>query len=71
MASNQMRLGKLIGLIGGVVLVLIGLVWALQGVGVLGGSTMSGHSQWLLIGAVAAVVGLWLIRASVRRGARR
>lgn len=68
MASNQMRLVKSIG---GVVLVLIGLLWALQGVGVLGGSTMSGHAQWLLIGAVAAVVGLWLIRTSLRRGAPR
>jgi hypothetical protein len=66
MASNQLRFVKLIG---GVALVLIGLLWALQGVGVLGGSTMSGHSQWLLIGAVAAVVGLWLIRTSIRRAA--
>ena len=68
MGSKQMRLVKLIG---GVVLVLIGLLWALQGVGVLGGSTMSGHSQWLLIGVVAAVVGIWLIRTSLRRGAAR
>ena len=60
-ASRQMRLIKMIG---GIALVLIGLLWALQGVGVLGGSSMSGHSQWLLIGAAAAVIGIWLIRAS-------
>ena len=68
MASSQTRLVKLIG---GVVLLLIGLVWALQGVGVLGGSAMSGHSQWLLIGGVAAIAGLWLIGASIRRRAPR
>lgn len=68
MASNQTRLAKLTG---GVALLLIGLVWALQGVGVLGGSAMSGHSQWLLIGGVAAVAGVWLIGTSIRRRAPR
>jgi len=58
-------------LVGGVVLLLLGGVWALQGAGVLGGSGMSGHAQWLLIGAVVAAVGLWLIRAGLRRNTPR
>lgn len=51
----------------GAVLVLIGLLWALQGGGAVGGGGMSGHSQWLLIGVVVAVVGLTLLVSGVRR----
>ncbi|PWJ91358.1 hypothetical protein C8D77_10352 [Mesorhizobium loti] len=36
----------------------IGALWSLQGVGVVGGSFMSGQSQWLYIGIVAMLVGL-------------
>jgi hypothetical protein len=68
MSSSLMHWGKLIG---GVLLLLVGLVWALQGVNVLGGSGMSGHAQWLVIGVVVAVFGLWLIYGSVRGGVRR
>jgi hypothetical protein len=59
----RMRAARLIG---GGVLLLLGVVWALQGAGVLGGSGMSGQSQWLLIGAVVAVIGLWLIATGLR-----
>lgn len=38
--------------------ILIGLVWAFQGAGVLGGSFMTGQSQWLYIGIVTALAGL-------------
>jgi len=44
----------------GVVLVLLGLLWALQGAGVLGGSVMSGQRMWLVIGIVVAIVGVVL-----------
>ena len=47
-------------LIPGVILLLLGLVWTLQGAGVLGGSVMTGQRQWLVIGLVVAVVGLVL-----------
>jgi len=66
--SNQVQW---IRLIGGVVLLLIGLVWALQGIGVLGGSAMSGQSQWLVIGAILAAVGAWLILGGLRGRAPR
>lgn len=68
MNSNQVQW---IRLIGGVVLLLIGLVWALQGIGVLGGSAMSGQSQWLVIGAILAAVGAWLILGGLRGRAPR
>jgi hypothetical protein len=47
-------------LIPGVILLLLGLVWTLQGAGVLGGSVMTGQRQWLVIGLVVAVAGLVL-----------
>ncbi|QND67775.1 hypothetical protein HB777_30085 [Mesorhizobium loti] len=36
----------------------IGALWSLQGVGVIGGSFMTGQSQWLYIGIVTMLVGL-------------
>ncbi|WP_179295950.1 MULTISPECIES: hypothetical protein [unclassified Mesorhizobium] len=36
----------------------IGAVWALQGIGVIGGSFMTGQPQWLYIGLVAMLLGL-------------
>ncbi len=56
-----------IRLAGGVLVLLVGFLWALQGAGVIGGSGMSGQTQWLLIGAVLIVIGLWLLWAGVRR----
>jgi len=42
----------------GLILVLLGGVWTLQGANVMAGSVMSGQSQWLYIGIVVALVGL-------------
>jgi len=61
---------KTFKLIAGVVLVVLGLVWFLQGIGVMGGSVMSGQTTWAVVGPVVAVVGLVLI-ASTRRRVRR
>ena len=36
----------------------IGTLWSLQGMGVVGGSFMTGQSQWLYIGIVTMLVGL-------------
>ncbi|HZD38669.1 MAG TPA: hypothetical protein VE664_08525 [Actinomycetes bacterium] len=38
--------------VAGVVLALLGLLWFLQGVGVIGGSFMSGSPVWAIIGLV-------------------
>jgi uncharacterized membrane protein len=50
----------------GVVLILVGVVWTLQGLDVMGGSGMSGHTVWAVIGPIVAVVGAYLLV----RGAR-
>ena len=47
-------------LILGVVLLLLGVLWALQGAGVVGGGFMSGQRIWLVIGIIVAVAGLVL-----------
>jgi hypothetical protein len=48
-------------LIPGILLLLIGLVWVLQGADVVKGSQlMSGKPLWLVIGIIVAVVGLVL-----------
>jgi hypothetical protein len=36
----------------------VGAVWALHGIGVIGGSFMTGQPQWLYIGLVAMLLGL-------------
>jgi hypothetical protein len=46
----------------GALLVLVGAVWTLQGVGVLGGSAMSGHARWAILGPVVALAGVVLLQ---------
>jgi hypothetical protein len=50
----------------GVLLVVIGAVWTLQGANLLGGSFMSGSRLWLVIGMVALVLGAALLVRAVR-----
>lgn len=47
----------------------VGALWSLQGVGVVGGSFMTGQSQWLYVGVVTMLVGLvGLVWANRSRG---
>ncbi|HEY6650036.1 MAG TPA: hypothetical protein VI217_23380 [Mycobacterium sp.] len=55
-----------IGIIG-VVVALFGVVWALQGFGVLGGSPMSNTTTWSIIGPIVAVIGIALAIGAFRR----
>jgi len=43
-----------------VLLILAGLVWVFQGIGILPGSFMSGDPQWAINGAVTAIIGVGL-----------
>jgi uncharacterized membrane protein HdeD (DUF308 family) len=45
---------------------IVGVVWIVQGVGVLHGSFMTGHAVWAVLGAVLVVVGAGLLRGEVR-----
>jgi hypothetical protein len=53
-------------LLGGVA-VIMGIIWTLQGLDVLGGSAMSGNSTWAIIGPIVAVVGMLVFLFGVRR----
>jgi uncharacterized membrane protein HdeD (DUF308 family) len=52
----------------GVLLVLIGGIWILQGINVLPGSFMTGQTKWAIYGAIVLLAGiLLLVRANRRR----
>jgi hypothetical protein len=55
------------GIVLGVVLVVCGAVFTLQGLGYLAGSAMTGVTLWAIVGPVLVVVGLIVIARSVRR----
>jgi hypothetical protein len=50
----------------GALLILVGLIWTLQGLDVLGGSVMSGVTLWAIIGPIVAILGAWLVAGVVR-----
>lgn len=54
-------------LILGVFAVVLGAVWTLQGLDVLGGSAMSGSTFWAVAGPIVLLIGLVLIGLGVRR----
>jgi hypothetical protein len=45
----------------GVLLVLMGAVWFLQGINILPGSFMTGNPQWAVNGGIAVIIGLGLL----------
>lgn len=51
----------------GVLMVLVGGLWTLQGANVLPGSFMTGSTMWLVIGLVVLVVGALLVAGGLRR----
>ena len=60
-----MRTKVLVGV--GALLVLLGAVWTLQGLGVLGGSAMTGEPLWAVVGPLVALAGAVLAWRSLRR----
>jgi len=52
----------------GVLVALAGVVFTLQGLNVMGGSAMSGHTIWAVLGPVIAIIGLIVATVGVRQG---
>jgi hypothetical protein len=51
----------------GVLLALMGLIWALQGLNVLKGSAvMSGKPLWAVIGSLMVIIGVFVVTRAVR-----
>jgi hypothetical protein len=53
----------------GVLFLLVGAVWTLQGVGILPGSVMTGSSFWAGAGIVCLLIGIGALLYSFRRPA--
>jgi hypothetical protein len=51
----------------GLILTLFGLIWALQGFGVLGGSQMSNTTTWSITGPITALIGIVVAAVSWRK----
>ena len=50
----------------GVILAAMGTVFTLQGLGVLGGSPMTGSTLWALLGPIIALLGIVLVVYGLR-----
>ncbi|HCB04799.1 MAG TPA: hypothetical protein PLZ93_11930 [Nocardioides sp.] len=55
-----MTLGRALGLSLAGLMVLVGALWTAQGLGWVGGSSMSGESSWAIIGPIVAGLGVAL-----------
>ena len=51
----------------GLIVARLGLFWALQGFGVLGGSPMSNTTTWSIIGPITALIGILIAVFSWRK----
>lgn len=63
--SKNLRLGL------GVLLILMGGVWTVQGLGYVTGSVMTGVTFWAIIGPIVAIIGVVAVAQAVRPGAKR
>ncbi|MEA2763264.1 MAG: hypothetical protein QOD47_2548 [Gemmatimonadaceae bacterium] len=53
----------------GVLCLLMGCVWILQGVNILPGSFMTGQTKWAIYGGIMVVIGVALLTSANRRRA--
>lgn len=60
-------MGRVIVVIVGVVIALFGLLFALQGFGVVGGSPMSNTTTWSILGPIIALIGIAIAVGAARR----
>ena len=59
-------MAKPLWVVAGVVLVLLGLLWTLQGIDVIEGSSMSGTTTWSIIGPIVLLVGGFVMSVGIR-----
>ena len=51
----------------GMLMILMGVIWFLQGINILPGSFMTGQTRWAIYGGGTALVGLCFVMAANRR----
>jgi hypothetical protein len=59
-------MAKPLWVVAGAVLALLGLLWTLQGLDVVHGSSMSGTTTWSIIGPLVLVVGVVIAAVGIR-----
>lgn len=57
--------------VAGILAVLMGTIWFLQGIGILPGSFMTGQTRWAVYGGLAFVLGLIVLARANRRAVTR
>jgi hypothetical protein len=60
-------MGRIILLIVGIAVSAFGVLFALQGFGVVGGSPMSNTTTWSILGPIIALIGIAMAGAGARR----
>lgn len=55
----------------GVIALAVGALFTLQGLDVIGGSAMSGHSVWAVVGIVLILVGVGVVGLAAQQGRQR
>ena len=67
MGNVTSRTGRIALITLGVIALILGGVWAGQGMNLIPGSVMTGSRMWLFIGLIIAIVGIILIVLGLRR----
>jgi hypothetical protein len=60
---------RIVMIVAGVLCLLLGCVWILQGINVLPGSFMTGQTRWAIYGALLVIIGIGLLFSANRRAA--
>jgi uncharacterized membrane protein HdeD (DUF308 family) len=58
---------RIVMIVSGVLCLLLGCVWILQGVNILPGSFMTGQTKWAIYGALLVIIGIGLLFSANRR----
>jgi hypothetical protein len=66
-----MTLRRAVGLSIAGLMILVGAVWAGQGMGYIGGSSMTDQDEWAFIGAITAGLGVALVIVIVQNARQR
>jgi uncharacterized Tic20 family protein len=64
------RVGRIVLVVIGVIAIIVGFVFAGQGLNLIPGSSMTGDRTWLYVGVIVAIVGIVLVVLGLRRPGR-
>jgi uncharacterized membrane protein len=58
---------RIVMIVAGVLCLLLGCIWILQGINILPGSFMTGQTKWAIYGALLVIIGIGLLFSANRR----